>query len=401
MCDSFVTNTMSSSSESGVSDILDPIAVVSDDEIMPEAKVFTSNTTSDDDDDFHPFSLPEFGDDIPIADGFHDGDRPLVQNPAPFPLAAFPLEDLSLDDMSDDDIDLFIKGPPEDDQDGGAPNDDNVASPFVEIPVDYDVAIPLDEIPVVDVILPVEFPVVEVLSDQSGHSSFKSVSSSTLHALGLQRYPIDTDSDTAMSAAPILPHDFDPDHEIKVVPDEHPIGAPIIPNDQLFDIPAGLEYAPADPEPEIAPEPIPAHDPLPVHDPIPIDVRVAASPLPDPVPVLVDHAPLATHIDPRYAHTRNGWIEDDDYPPFVRQVTPPPAPVHAPFGIGPFHPHETNVHRTDLPITFLQDIPPPRPGEGPSSQQAGHVPFVAAANYFMPQFAHTTTSSTPTGEPFM
>ncbi|XP_022007554.1 calphotin-like [Helianthus annuus] len=406
---------MSSSSESGVSDTIDPIAIVSEDEIFPEDEVFTSDTMSSDDDDFQPFALPDFGDDLPLADGFLDGDLPLAQIPAPIPLVAFPVEELPLDDMLDDDVDLFIEGPPEDDQDGGAPIDD-------------DVAIPLDEIPVVDAIvfLPVEVPVVEVLSDQSGPDSFESVSSSTLHELGLQRYPSDTNSDTATSAVPVppqdfefddefdpdFPHDLDPDHEVEFIPEEQPVEAPVFPDDQHLDVPADYELAPADPEPERAPEPIFAHDPLSVHDPIPVDVPVVAPPvvdvpvvalpLPDPIPVLIDRAPFATHVDPRYAHTRNGWIEDDDdYPPFVRPVTPPSAHVQAPIDVTQFHPHLSDVHRTDLPVTFLQDIPPPRPGEGPSSQPSGRVPFVSGADQFMPQFPHTASSSAPTGEPFM
>ncbi|XP_021985045.1 proline-rich protein 27-like [Helianthus annuus] len=238
--------------------------------------------------------------------------------------------------MSDDNVDLFIEGPPEEDQDGRAPIDD-------------DVAIPIDEIPVVDVILPVVVPVVEVLSDQSGHDSsghdsFESVSSSTHHALGLHRYPTDTDSDTAMSAAPDspqdfefddefdpdFPHDFDPDHEVEFIPEEQPVEAPVFPDDQHPDVPADHELAPADPEPELAPEPVFAHDPLPVHDPIPVEVPVVAlpvvdapvvappvvdvpvvappvaevpvvAPLLDPIPVFVNRAPFATHVDPRYA----------------------------------------------------------------------------------------------------
>ncbi|XP_022003470.1 calphotin-like [Helianthus annuus] len=357
---------MSSSSESGVSDSLDPMAIVSDDEIATDPKVFTSDTTSSDDDDFQPFALPDFGDGIPIADGFHDGDLLLVPIPAPFPLAAFPLEDLPLDDMSDDDIDLLIEGPPKDAQDGGDPVDDDVAIPFAEIPVDDDVVIPLVEIPVADIIVVplVEIPAVEISSDHSGPDSFDSVSSVTLQARGVQHYPTDTDSDIAISATPIFPHDFDPDHEIEFVPDEQPFEAPVIPDDQLFDIPADFEYAPANPEPEIAPEAIPAHNPLPVHDPLPVDVPVVAPPFPDPLPAPTDHAPFATHVDPRYAHTHNGWIEDDDdYPPFVRPVTPPSAPVHAPIDIAQFYPHESDMHRTDLPVTFLQDIHPPVPGK--------------------------------------
>ncbi|XP_022019121.1 E3 ubiquitin-protein ligase Hakai-like [Helianthus annuus] len=153
----------------------------------------------------------------------------------------------------------------------------------------------------------------------------------------------------------------------------------------------------------LAPEPIPAHDPLPDHDPAPVDVPVVAPLLPDPIPAPADHAPFADQVDPRYAFTHNGWIEDDDdLPPFVRHVTPPPAPTHAPVDIAPFHPHVSDIHRTDLSVTFLQDIPPPRPGEGPSSQQPSHIPHVSAAFPFVPQFTHTAPSaSAPSSEPLI
>ncbi|XP_022032464.1 SH3 domain-containing protein C23A1.17-like [Helianthus annuus] len=398
------------------------MAIVPDDEIPTDPEVFTSDTTSSDDDDFQPFALPDFGDDIPLVDGFPDGDLVLVPIPVPFPLAAFPLEDLPLDAMSDDDVDFFNEGPPEGAQDDGLPVDDDVVVPLFEIPVDDDVAIPLVEIPDIDVIaVPlIEVPVLEILSDHYGPNSFESVSSTTLHALGLQRYPTDSDSDTAMSAAPVppqdfefdgefdpvFPRDFDPDHEIEFVPDEQPFEAPVIPDDQLFDIPADLEYAPADPEPEIAPKPIPAHDPLPEHDPAPVDIPVVAPPFPDTIPVLVDRAPSAAQVDPIYASAHNGWIkDDDDLPPFVRPVTPPPAPIHAPIDIAPFHQHVSDFHRTDLPITFLQDIPHPRPGEGPSSQQPSHIPPVSATFPFMPPFAPATHTApfacAPTGEPLI
>ncbi|KAJ0612046.1 hypothetical protein HanHA300_Chr01g0022761 [Helianthus annuus] len=78
-CDCFVTDTMSSS-ESGLFDTDDPMAIVSDDEIAPEPEIFTSDTESDpemmsdDDDDFQPFALPDFGVDFPIADGIPDED---------------------------------------------------------------------------------------------------------------------------------------------------------------------------------------------------------------------------------------------------------------------------------------------------------------------------------------
>ena len=56
-----VTDIMPSSSDTGVSDTLDPMAVVSDDEIPSEREVYTSDTTSIDDDDFQPFALPDVG----------------------------------------------------------------------------------------------------------------------------------------------------------------------------------------------------------------------------------------------------------------------------------------------------------------------------------------------------
>ncbi|XP_022042052.1 uncharacterized protein LOC110944713 [Helianthus annuus] len=99
----------------------------------------------------------------------------------------------------------------------------------------------------------------------------------------------------------------------------------------------------------------------PVDAPLLMEDRVVA-PFPDPMPVMFDCAPFATHIDPRYADTRNGWIDDDDdYPPFMRPVTPPVAPVSAPVSapisaptdIPLFPPHITDTHRTDLPVTFL------------------------------------------------
>ncbi|MFS7965606.1 hypothetical protein Hanom_Chr09g00764191 [Helianthus anomalus] len=51
---------MSSSSESGVSETVDPKSIVSDYEIATDPKVFTFDTTSDGDDDFKPFALPDW-----------------------------------------------------------------------------------------------------------------------------------------------------------------------------------------------------------------------------------------------------------------------------------------------------------------------------------------------------
>ncbi|XP_022029578.1 E3 ubiquitin-protein ligase Hakai-like [Helianthus annuus] len=206
-----------------------------------------------------------------------------------------------------------------------------------------------------------------------------------------------------MSAAPVqdfeFDDEFDPEHEVDFVPDDQLFDVPA----DLEPIPADLELAPADPEPMPAPEPIHAHDPLPEHDRVPVDIQVVAPPLPDPIPAPVDHAPFAAQIDPRYAFTRNGWIEDDDdLRPFVRPVTPPPAPTHAPIDIAPFHSHVSDTHHTDLSITFLQDILLPRPGEGPSSQPSGHAPPVSAAFPFVQQFSHTAPfASAPSGEPLI
>ncbi|XP_022014845.1 SH3 domain-containing protein C23A1.17-like [Helianthus annuus] len=197
------------------------------------------------------------------------------------------------------------------------------------------------------------------------------------------------------------------------------------------------------PEPVIAPDPALEHDP--VHDDAPavapfVDIPIAdhpvvappwvddhivdapidaplliedpvVAPFPDPVPVLFNHAPFATHVDPRYANTRNGWIDDDDdYPPFVLPVTPLVAPVSAPISaptnIPLIPPHITDAHRIDLPVTFLQDIPPPRPGEGSSRQPPVPVPLMMSLPFpFTSQFPHvappTAPSFTPSSEPFL
>ncbi|XP_022040798.1 pollen-specific leucine-rich repeat extensin-like protein 3 [Helianthus annuus] len=362
---------MPSSSDTGVSDTLDPMAIVSDDEILPESEVHTSDTTSTDEDDFQPFALP---DDAPLADGPFDGDLPLIPIPAPIPLTAFPLEDLPLDALPDDDIDLFIEGPPEGDQDGGAPMED-------DIPVD-DPVVPIVEVPAADAVVlpPAEALMGEAPSDSSGPDSFESVASASIHDQGVQHYSPDADSDMAMSVAPIVPHDVDPDPEVEFVPSDP---------------------APADPELELAPEPDHVDAPA-VVPPVP-DVPIVDAPVI--APPVVDHAPFATHIDPRYVDTLNGWIEDvDDYPPFVVPVTPTAAPVFAPLDVPQFHPHISDVHRTDLPITFLQDIPPPHPGEGPSTQQPDHMPPMTATLPPMPSFtpaAHTISPFAPLGEPFL
>ncbi|XP_021995799.1 vegetative cell wall protein gp1-like [Helianthus annuus] len=402
---------MPSSSDTGVSDTLDPLAIVSDDEILSESEVYTSDTTSTDEDDFQLFALPDFGDDIPIADGPFGGDLPLLQVPAPLPLAVVPLEDLPHDEVADDDIDLFLEGPPKGDQDGVALMDADV--PFADDPV-VDPVVPLAEIPadvpIADPFVPVEAPIEEAPFDPFGPHSFESVASASPHAQGVQLYSSDSDSDMAMSAAPLIFLDDDPEPEVEFLPDEPaPVGTkPVIAYDPI-EAPVVAHLPDLLPEPghvdmpDIAPPVIVAPVELP---PIPdapvIDAPIIAPVVPVSAPVHADHAPFASHIDPRYADTHNGWIEDDDdYPPFVLPITPPVAPVSAPTEIPLFHPHTSNVHCTDLPITFLQDIPPPRPGEGSSRQPPVFVPPVPSSLLFMSQFPHTAPSFIPSGEPFL
>ncbi|XP_022040531.1 proline-rich protein 36-like [Helianthus annuus] len=391
---------MPSSSDTGVSDTLDPMAMVSDDKIPSEREVYTSDTTNTEDDDFQPFALPDVG--VEPTDGLPARDLPLAVIPAPIPLAAFPVVDMPLDVVSDDDIDLFEGDPPE--------------APVEELPVGS---------PVPD--------------------SFESVASASLHIQGVQHHSSNADPDMALSAAPapshefefdhevdddfdpVFPPDFDPDQEIEFIHLDQPLEAPVAPIEPLFDVPADFDMDLVDPEPFMAPEPIIAPDPAlehdPVHDDAPafvppitdppvvapslVDDPVVDAPLPDPVPVLIDRAPFAAHIDPRYANTQNGWIDDDDdYPPYMLLVTPPAAPVSAPTDIPLFPLHTTDAHRTDLPITFLQDIPPPRPGKGSSRQPPVSAPPMLSSPFpFTSQFPHVTPptapSFIPSSEPFL
>ncbi|XP_021994289.1 SH3 domain-containing protein C23A1.17-like [Helianthus annuus] len=147
-----------------------------------------------------------------------------------------------------------------------------------------------------------------------------------------------------MSAAPSPPHDFELDLELDFVPIDQP------------------DVAPADPEP------------LPDHDSILFGTPDIAPLIPDPVPAPVD-------------------------PPIVETLIPPPA--LAPAEVAPFHPVESDVHRVDLPIVFLQDIPAPRPGEGTSGQQPSHDPHVSVAFPHIPRSApFTPITSSPLDEPF-
>ncbi|KAJ0796276.1 hypothetical protein HanPI659440_Chr04g0160331 [Helianthus annuus] len=183
------------------------MAVVSDDEVTPAPEVFTSDTESDpemlseDDKDFQPFALPDFGDDIPFVDdvlalplpfhgqliiGHPDGEHLVELIPIDaVPLAAIPSEDWPFDDLDDDDFDIFMGDHPVGDQGDGE----------------------VDDVVVLDIPSPV-VSVIDISSNSDIHSvadSFESVTSSALQAVGLRLYAIDLDDDDAMSAAPSSP----------------------------------------------------------------------------------------------------------------------------------------------------------------------------------------------------
>ncbi|XP_035830004.1 calphotin-like [Helianthus annuus] len=460
------------SSGTGGSDTTDPIHIVSDDRESSEREVYTSDNTSTDDDDFQPFALPDAV--IELADGPIAGDLPLVEIPAPIPLAMYPVIDMPLDAVVDDDVNLFDEEPLEDDVEGEA-------------------LITAD-----DLLLLADAPAEGSPAPSPVPDSFESVASAPSHAQGAQHYSHDSDPDRASSAAPapapsfaidhdidedsdpVFPPGFDPDQDIEFIHLDQPMEDPVDPVDPAFADPADFEMEFDDPEPAVAPEPVVAldlaleHDPIhadaPVVDPLiadlpvddhPIDAPllegdhvvadvhvdvpllegpvaaplledehavdaqvdaphiaeipadpVVVAPFPDPVPLEPDHALFATHVDPLYAHTRNGWIEDDDdFPPFVVPVTPVLAPASAPFDAPLFPTHTADAHHTDLPITFLQEIPPPRPGEGSSHHPFGHAPFLTGGDQFAPQIPHhtavppvppfTVPPFTPASEPFL
>ncbi|KAJ0901907.1 hypothetical protein HanPSC8_Chr08g0330761 [Helianthus annuus] len=435
------------SSDTGVSDTLDPMAIVSDDRVSSEHEVHTSDTTSIDDDDFQPFALPNVV--AAPADGHLAGDLPLAVIPTPVPLVAYSVVDMPLDIVSDHGVDLFEEDPLEADLEG-------------EVPIAAD-----------DILLIADAPAEEAPVHSPVPDSFESVASAPSHTQGVQHHSHDADPDMASSAAPapthsfefdhdvdddpdpVFPPGFDPDHDIEFIHLDQPLEDHVAPVDTLFADPADFDMEFVDPEPAVAPEPVVALDPALEHDPVHADAPAIATfvddipiddhpivapplvdghavdahidaplliedpvvaPLPDPVPVMFDRAPFATHIDPRYAYTHNGWIDDDDdYPPFVIPVTPPVAPVSAPvlapIDVPLLPTHTTDARRTDLPITFLQDIPPPRPGEGSSRQPFAHTPFVSGGGQFMPQISHPTIVPTvapfavpsfaPSSEPFL
>ncbi|KAM0040540.1 hypothetical protein Hdeb2414_s0012g00395171 [Helianthus debilis subsp. tardiflorus] len=138
---------------------------------------------------------------------------------------------------------------------------------------------------------------------------------------------------------------------------------------------------PHDPKHVPEPEPIPFDQP----DITPIDPES----IPDPNHVrfgLLDIAPLV----PEAVHAPVDL-------PHVEPFIPPPPPAD----VAPLPPVESDVHHTNLPIVFLQDIPAPRPGEGTSGQHPSYDPIAPAAFPPIPQSApFTPFTSTPIDEPF-
>ncbi|MFS7996884.1 hypothetical protein Hanom_Chr12g01135151 [Helianthus anomalus] len=143
------------------------MAVISDDEVIPEPEIFTSDIDSDpdmlseDEGDFQPLTLPV----IPalvhdhLIIGYPDGEYIVAPILDLVPLVVIPPEDWPFDDLFDDDVDLFVDGPLVDAQGDGERDEDVVAIP------------------------PPEILVIEVSSDSSLHcvsDSFESVTSSAL-----------------------------------------------------------------------------------------------------------------------------------------------------------------------------------------------------------------------------
>ncbi|XP_021990875.1 uncharacterized protein LOC110887607 [Helianthus annuus] len=182
----------------------------------------------------------------------------------------------------------------------------------------------------------VELSDMGVQSDSSASGSFESIASH-IPPLGLGYIPR-----------------MDADEEMEL---EQPAEAPVHPDDPIPAMLADYQPAPVFSEPVLAIDPVTVTD-TPVVAPPAVDIPDVA-PIPDPMAIFDDLAPFATHIDPRYANSSNGWIEEDDYPPYVVLVTPPPTPIAVPLDAPLFPPSTSGTHGTDLPITFLQDIPPP------------------------------------------
>ncbi|MFS7944955.1 hypothetical protein Hanom_Chr06g00518241 [Helianthus anomalus] len=136
-------------------------------------------------------------------------------------------------------------------------------------------------------------------------------------------------------------------------------------------------------DPEHVPEPDPIHFGQP--DVAPIDLEPILDSdhvllrLPDITPLIPDPVPAPVDL------------------PLAEPFIPPPAPAD----VAPLPPIESDFHRIDLPIVYLQDITAPRPGEGTSGQPPRYDPFASAA---FPPISQTAPfapfTSTSLDEPF-
>ncbi|KAJ0622926.1 hypothetical protein HanIR_Chr01g0026071 [Helianthus annuus] len=176
------------SSGTGESDTTDPMPIVSDDIVSLEHEVYTSDTTSTDDDDFQPFALPDVI--VEPADGHLVGDLPLAVIPAPVSLAAYPIVEMLLDVVANDDVDLFDEDPLEDDSKGEA------------------------HIAAGDLLLLADAPAEEAPIHSPVPDSFEFVASAPSHAQGVQHHSHHTDPDMASSAAPAPAPSFEFDHDV-------------------------------------------------------------------------------------------------------------------------------------------------------------------------------------------
>ncbi|KAM0000878.1 hypothetical protein Hdeb2414_s0402g00886701 [Helianthus debilis subsp. tardiflorus] len=268
------TNTMDSSG-TGESDTTGPRPIVSDDLVSLEHEIHTSDVTSTDEDDFQPFALPDAVDEP--ADGPFAGNLPLVEIPAPIPLASYPVLDMLLDADVDDDVDFFDDEPLEDDIEGEALLADGGLLLLADAPAEES---------------PAHSPVPD---------SFESVASAPSHTHDAQHFSHGSDPDRASSAAPsfafdhdieedsdpVFPPGFDPDQDIEFIPLDQPMEDPVDPVDPAFLDHADFEMAFDNPEPAMALEPVAAHDPVFEHDPI-----HAGAPIVDPV---IDDLPVDDH----------------------------------------------------------------------------------------------------------
>ncbi|KAM0035460.1 hypothetical protein Hdeb2414_s0015g00446711 [Helianthus debilis subsp. tardiflorus] len=388
------------STGTGDSDTTGPRPIVSDDLESSKREVHTSDVTSPDEDDFQPFALPDGADEL--ADGPLAGDLPLVEIPAPIPLASYPAYDLLLDADVDGNVDLFDDEPLEEDVQGEA------------------------LLAAGDLLMIADAPAEESPADSPAPDSFESVASAPSHAQSAQHYSHGSDPDRASSVAPVpsfvfdhddvedsdhvFPPGFDPDQDIEFIPMDQPMEDPVDPvdPDDPIDPEFDFEMAFDDPEPAMAPEQVAALDPAFEHDPVhdgapfiepviadpPIDDHPVDAPLlegdhviaadhvdpprivdapvdplvaphHDPVPVQFDRALFEAQIDPRDEHAQHGWIPaDDEVPPIPPQIT--------------------DARHVDFSFSFPQFTPPARPGEGSSAHPFRHVPTSVPV---MPQFS--------------